>query len=70
MKDQEQTNSITRKVAGLEDQIQKPLFLGGPSPHKSKQLDKLAAMAIYYGGRPLSLYKDNTMKELFIDGIG
>ena len=67
---QKQNKNITRKEAGVVDKSQQPLFANKIPPHKRKQLNKLAAMAIYYGGRQLGLYEDLAMKELFADGIG
>lgn len=40
------------------------------SPPKRKQLDKLAALATFCGGRPLSMWEDTWMQEFFAQGIG
>ena len=37
--------------------------------HKRKQLNKLIIMIIYYKERPLDLYKDEIIKEFFINEI-
>ena len=38
--------------------------------YKRKQLNKLIAMTIYYKERPLDLYKDEIIKEFFVNEIG
>lgn len=70
MKDGHQKNSITQRAAGVEDKSQSPLFQTEISPEKRQKLEKLAAMAVYYGGKPLSYYEDDGSQDLWIQGIG
>lgn len=71
MKNNSATNSITLSAGSIaaSSTVQTPFF---PIINKIKRdkLDKMAAMAVYCRGRPLSLYEDPWMNTLFTKGIG
>ena len=70
MKNNSDTNSITLSAGFIaaSSTVQTPLF---PIINKIKRdkLDKIAAIAVYCGGKPLFLYEDPWMNILFTKSI-
>ena len=66
-KDIQEENAIPQHAESKK--IQQPLF-GIVSPPKRKQLDRLAALATFCGGCPLSMWEDTWMQEFFAQEIG
>lgn len=60
-------NAITRQAD--KDKIQQ-LFLSIITLFKQQQLNRLAALAVFYGERALGIFDDPWMEEFFMQGLG